>query len=220
MAFGTYPALFAATAGAAGALTGLLFVALSVAPRRGPSPVHPVIRQVRVSAALLAFLNALAVSLYSLVPGTNAGYPAVVLGVIGTLFTAAAVRSIVSSHAARREQRRQFGLIGLLLLIFGTELTGGIALLADPADSTAVQVISYAMVSSLIVGIARAWELVGDRDTGILASLAVLTGHQARSDSPPVAGEAASAEPAADVAEAGPAENQQASERGDGRVGL
>jgi hypothetical protein len=61
--FGTYRELFVATAGAAGALTGLLFVALSITPLRGPSTDHPVIRQVRVAAALLAFVNALAVSL-------------------------------------------------------------------------------------------------------------------------------------------------------------
>ena len=29
----------------------------------------------------------------------------------------------------------------------------------------------------LIIGIVRAWELVGDRATGIIASIAVLTGH-------------------------------------------
>jgi hypothetical protein len=98
-----------ATAGAAGALTGLLFVALSIVPLRGPSTDHPVIRQVRVAAALLAFLNALAVSLYSLVPGTSAGYPAVVMGLIGTLFIAAAVRSIVSSQAPRRQPGRRRG---------------------------------------------------------------------------------------------------------------
>ena len=195
MGFGTYRDLFVATAGAAGALTGLLFVALSVAPLRGPSAAHPVIRQVRVAAALLAFVNALAVSLFSLVPGTSVGYPAVVMGVIGTLFTAAAVRSIVSSDAPRQQQLRQLGLIILLLLIFGTELVGGVTLLADPGDSMAMQVISYAMVSSLIVGIARAWELVGDRDTGILASLAVLAGHQPAAVSRPVPGRAAAGEP-------------------------
>jgi hypothetical protein len=35
----------------------------------------------------------------------------------------------------------------------------------------------------LLVGVARAWELVGDRDTRILASIAVLTGHDPNSDS-------------------------------------
>jgi len=81
--------LFAAVAATAGSLTGLLFVALSVTPRRGPAAGPPAIQQVRVAAALLAFTNAMAVSLFSLVPGTSPGYPAVVLGVIGILFTAA-----------------------------------------------------------------------------------------------------------------------------------
>ena len=45
-----------------------------------------------------------------------------------------------------------------------------------------MQLISYALVTSLLVGIARAWELVGDRDTGISASIAVLAGHPPSSD--------------------------------------
>jgi hypothetical protein len=36
----------------------------------------------------------------------------------------------------------------------------------------------------LIIGIARAWELVGDRDTGIIASIAVLSGHDRSHDGP------------------------------------
>jgi hypothetical protein len=205
--FGTYRELFVATAGAAGALTGLLFVALSIAPLRGPSAQHPVIRQVRVAAALLAFVNALAVSLYSLVPGTSPGYPATVMGVIGTLFTAAAIRSIVTSHAGRRQQWHQLGLVILLLLIFGTELVGGLALLANASATTPVSVISYAMVSSLMVGVARAWELVGDRDTGILASLTVLIGREPAAVSAPAAAEPA-AEPDDDAAEIAPGARQ------------
>ena len=37
----------------------------------------------------------------------------------------------------------------------------------------------------LIIGIARAWELVGDRATGIIASIAVLTGHDPTQIAPP-----------------------------------
>jgi len=170
-----YRELFSAIATTAGSLTGLLFVALSVT-RRTPAAGSPAIQQVRVSAALLAFTNAMAVSLFSLVPGTNPGYPAVVLGVIGILFTAAGVRTIVSSQATQRQQRRQLGLVILLLLIFGTELACGIAVLADSRLSTAVQLMCYALIASVLAGIARAWELVGERDTGLRASLSVLTG--------------------------------------------
>jgi hypothetical protein len=177
--FGTYRELFAAIAATAGALTGLLFVAISVAPRRGPVSGLPVIQQVRVAAALLAFINALAVSLFGLVPGTNVGYPAAVLGVIGILFTAAGMRSILASPATVHQQRRgQLGLIILLLLIFGVELACGVAVIVSPHSSEPVQLIGYALVSSLLVGIARAWELVGGVDTGVIASIAVLSGHR------------------------------------------
>lgn len=179
MLSGTYRDLFAAIAGCAAALAGLLFVAMSVSPTRGkPTSTH-VIQQVRAAAALLAFTNALAISLFGLVPGTNVGYPALTLGVIGLLFTAAGTRSIFSRRSIWRQHwRRQIGLIGLLLAIFGSELVNGIIVLVNPNAHNAIQGISYATVASLIVGVARAWELVGDRDTGIIASIAVLTGHE------------------------------------------
>ncbi|HEX4399114.1 MAG TPA: hypothetical protein VH136_15860 [Trebonia sp.] len=64
----------------------------------------------------------------------------------------------------------------MLLLIFGTELICGIAVLANPRLSTAVQIMCYALIGSVLAGVARAGELVGERDTGIWASLSVLTG--------------------------------------------
>ena len=174
VASATYRDLFAAVATAAGALTGLLFVALSLVPRRGPGSGLSVIEQVRAAAAFLAFTNALAVALFGLVPGTNVGYPALVLGVIGIVFTGAGIRSILASQATSRQQLRQVGLVVLLLLIFGTELIAGIVLLARPDSSTSAQVIGYALVVSLLVGVARSWELVGARDAGLIASIMTL----------------------------------------------
>ncbi len=178
MLTGTYRDLFAAIAGCAAGLTGLLFVAMSVSPSRGKAASAHVVQQVRAAAALLAFTNALAVSLFGLVPGTNVGYPAFALGIIGLMFTAAGTRSIFSTRSMLRQHwRRQVGLIGLLLAIFGSELVNGVIVLVHPSTINSVQGISYAIVASLIVGVARAWELVGDRDTGIIASIAVLAGH-------------------------------------------
>ena len=181
MVVGGYRELFVAIAGSAATLTGLLFVALSVLPRRGTALGPAVILQVRTSAALLTFNNALAVSLFGLVPGTNVGIPSVVLGVIGIAFSAAAVRSIRTSGSPARQQLFQLELIALLLAIFGTELVSGIIAIAHP-HSEAVQVIGYALITSLIVGISRAWELIGDRDAGLAASVAVLLGHRPRSE--------------------------------------
>lgn len=181
MVVGGYRDLFVAIAGSAATLTGLLFVALSVTPRRGAAG-SVVILQVRTSAALLTFNNALAVSLFGLVPNTNAGFPSVVLGVIGITFSAAAVRSIRASGTPARQQVFQYELMGLLLLIFGTELAAGIIVISNPRSGAAVQYIGYALITSLIVGISRAWELIGDRDTGLAASIAVLLGRRPRSE--------------------------------------
>jgi hypothetical protein len=182
MVVGGYRDLFVAIATSAATLTGLLFVALSVTPRRGDALGPAVILQVRTSAALLTFNNALAVSLFGLVPNTNAGFPSVVLGVIGITFSAAAFRSIRSSHAPARQQLFQYELLGLLLLIFGTELACGIIVIGNPRSGVAVQYIGYALITSLIVGISRAWELIGDRDTGLAASIAVLLGRRPRAE--------------------------------------
>ncbi len=181
-AFGEF---FAATAATAGALTGLLFVALSVSTHRDVAFVPAVVHEVRASAALLAFSNALFISLFTLVPGTGVGYPAIVFGVIGILFTAAAIRSILSSESTVRQETRQLGLIGLLLMIFGTEFISGIVALNLPRDVGPAQIIGYAVVASLVMGVARAWEFVGRRDTGILASLAVLAGREQSLATPP-----------------------------------
>jgi hypothetical protein len=169
---------FTAAAATAGTLIGLLFVALSVERGETRAPGAAVIREVRTSAALLAFSNALTVSLFSLVPGTNPGYPSLSLSVIGLLFIAAAVRSILTSESTRHARLRQFGLMRLLVLIFGTELIAGIVAVINPRSTSAGDAIGYALVASLLVGVGRAWELVGDRDTGVMTSLAILAGRE------------------------------------------
>ena len=100
MLTGDYRDLFAAIATSAAALTGLLFVVVTVAERRDQKSLPAVVQEVRAAAALLSFMNALTVSLFSLEPGTNAGYPALVVGLIGLLFSAAAMRSFLGFFQA------------------------------------------------------------------------------------------------------------------------
>ncbi len=79
---------------------------------------------------------------------------------------------------ARLRVRGQLGLIALLLVTFGVELAAGIVLAADEHNSSGVDVIGNVLAASLLIGIARSWELVGDRDTGITASIAALAGRE------------------------------------------
>lgn len=172
-----YRDLFPAIADCAAALIGLLFVAMTVAGHRDPADRPVVIRQVRAAVSILAFTNALVVALVALVPGNNAGYWAIVLAVIGLFFTAAGTRSIFASHPARRHIPRQLGLIALLMVVFVFELFAGVDLIWHPHSNDAAQLLANLLIALLVIGIARAWELVGDRRTGIISSIAVLVGH-------------------------------------------
>jgi hypothetical protein len=71
------------------------------------------------------------------------------------------------------------------LLTFAFELAGGIDLILNPHSARAAELIGNLLVGLLIIGIARAWELVWDRATGIIASIAVLTGHDPTQMTPP-----------------------------------
>jgi hypothetical protein len=180
---GAYRDLFGVVATSAATLTGLLFVAMSVANSR--SRVHsPVVRQFRAAAALLAFTNALAVSLFALVPGTNIGYPAVVVGTIGVFFTGAGIRTTFTLSESAKQRRPQVYLIVLLLVTFGFELADGIDLIINSRQSGAVTTIGDILIASLLLGVARAWELVGEWDTGVVSSIALLIGHKSMIEAP------------------------------------
>ncbi len=179
----SYRELFTAVATCAAGLTGLLFVAISVGPREGKPAQPAVIHHVRAASALVAFTNALVVSLFGLVPGNSAGKAAIAVGAVGILFTAASVRSIVTSRDVSGKQAwRQAGLITLLLVAFGAELGCGIGVTINRTAVFGPELLGDVLIAMLLIGIARAWELVGDRDTGIVSSLAVLVGRSSAHD--------------------------------------
>ncbi|MDA0179957.1 hypothetical protein OJ997_06600 [Solirubrobacter phytolaccae] len=149
-----------ASAGVAGALIGLLFVAISVAPERLVDSGTPQSHRVRASTALTVFINALTVSLFALIPGIGAGGAAAIVAVMGLLFI---VGSITSLLRVPRGQRglREVGFLAGTAVVFALQLWYGLRLVADDTDVGALRGVCVLVVVCFFIGIARAWELVG-----------------------------------------------------------
>jgi hypothetical protein len=170
-----YREFFVAAAGASGALIGLLFVAVSVFPERARRAATRVEYHTRASTAMVVFTNALVLSLTALVPNVDLGWWSMVMGVIVFAFAAATARLIITAALRRREHWSSLVLVGGLVIIAVAEFVTGIRLVTDDTDLAAVHVLNYLVIVDVLVGIARAWQLVNMRDTGLLASLRVLT---------------------------------------------
>jgi hypothetical protein len=165
-----YHEFFTAAAGVAGALVGLLFVAVSVTMERMEEQGETQIHRIRAATALTAFSNALTVSLFALIPNLNIGWPAFVVAAGGILFVLGALLSMLRLGLRRPgELRNALFLVGLVvLLVF--QLLAGIRLINQHG---AYQTISILVVFCFLIGISRSWELIGGPSIGTLHELFV-----------------------------------------------
>ncbi len=176
-----FETFFATGAAVVGALVGLLFVAISVAPGREDAATR-VETDIRAGIAFSALVNALAVCLIALIPGTDIGWTALVVGLISTSSCIALGLVLVSEGTAGRPRRRQVRLLAVQALVFLYEAVAGFRLVHNPHAVDQVHTVAALMVALFLIGIARAWQLVGARDAGLLT--VVLEQRRARHTTP------------------------------------
>jgi hypothetical protein len=156
---------FLGAAGVAGALIGLLFVAISVSAGRlsgDGAQVH----RIRATAALTAFTNALSVSLFALVPGHKIGPTSIAVGATGILFVLASLLLLIRMHQVHWSAARDALFLIGLAVTFVVQVMQGADLLGRPGGAGAVDTIAILVVVCFLIGIARAWELIGGPSIG------------------------------------------------------
>jgi hypothetical protein len=156
--------VFLASASTAGALIGLLFVAVSIAHDRLSAQDAGLIHRIRASAALTAFTNALTISLFALLPDGSLGPVSIVVGLLGLTFIGGSVLSIVRHSRGVRWRDLTFLLI--LSSVCAQQVVAG-ALFQHSHHLSDAEWLAILVIACFLIGIQRAWELIGGPDIGL-----------------------------------------------------
>jgi Na+/H+ antiporter NhaD/arsenite permease-like protein len=177
--------LFFAAAGAAAALIGLLFVAISIAHERLIGPDADEVHRVRARSALTAFTNALVVSLFALEPGSGLATSAISVSVAGLLFVIASVLSVRRHHREHAERAggvRNLTFLIAIFIVFALQLFNGIRLQINPDLKGTADFLGTLVIISCLLGIYRTWELIGGPDFALTREVRALAREQRHHD--------------------------------------
>ena len=171
MAAPEFHEFFVASGGVAGALIGLLFVAISVAPERVLADDAQRTHQVRAVAALTAFVNALSVSLFALIPHVGLGGSVFTIGLLGLLFVVGSIVALVRDASYHALSWREHTFLIGLAIVFALECFEGVRLMHHPTSADATSTVCVLVAVCFLIGIARAWELIGGPSISLRSQL-------------------------------------------------
>jgi hypothetical protein len=174
---------FLGSAGAGGALVGLLFVAISVSPEMTVTLEAPAERRAVASSSFSALVNAFFLSLTALIP-INIGWVTLVLSLMGISNALSIGWNLLHRWPGRADFLRRVILVLASLMIYGFELYNGLCIIRSPADRTLIYNLAILLLAIYGVGLVRAWQLLGARRFGLFGWLSPLYGEGNNTDHP------------------------------------
>jgi hypothetical protein len=172
----SYHAFFSGAVSAAGALIGLLFVAISITPHKLDSTGF----QIKAGLAFSVLINALVLSLYALLPGQNLAVAGLVLALAGVSSTLG-LALLALRDPELRTRRVGLGLrFAGLLGLYGVQLLESLSLDSRPHASGPVSTDCTLVIVCFLIAIDRAWELLGAGDITVTKMVGRALGRRRR----------------------------------------
>lgn len=159
---------FSGCASVAGALIGLLFVALSMSPERLTGDTALAEHQVRAAAAFSALVNTLVIALVGLLPGASLGDMGITLAGAGIATTFALVVVLYREHQ-QRISRGDVRMLAILFILYALQLANAVQMNGSVRNLSGIDRQGALAIVFFLFGIARSWQLFGARAIGLSA---------------------------------------------------
>ena len=163
---------FSGCATIAGALIGLLFVAISVSPEKLTGATARTDHQVRAGAAFSALVNTMVIALVALLPGASLGEAGLILAAAGLATTVGLVIVLYREHG--KVKRGDATMFLIMFVLYGLQLANAIKLEAAPHDVGRISDQGVLAIAFFLFGIARAWQLVGAREFSLVSTVTAM----------------------------------------------
>jgi len=172
---------FGGCATVAGALIGLLFVAISVSPEKLTGASAHAEQQIRAAAAFSALVSTLVIALVALLPGASLGEAGIIVSAAGLATTVGLCLLLLREHR-EKIRRTDVSMLVILLVLYGLQLASALQLDGSPRKVSDIGRLGALLIGFFLFGIARSWQLVGARDTSLTSTVSALI-HRSASES-------------------------------------
>lgn len=164
----SYHNFFTGCTTVAGALIGLLFVAISVAPHKLAGEKASAEFRMGAGLAFSTLTNTLVMSLIALMPGESLGVAGIVASTLG-ITTMVRVIQLNSRERAEPERPGSLPILIALACLYCLQLATAVRVLSAPHNPSPIHDQSLLAIAFFLVAIYRAWELVGGQHLSLLS---------------------------------------------------